>query len=353
MTLVPVDPFYRIVFDDGTCFDYNGDAAAMRAEVAKLSPSDVDGYERFVAASEAIYKTGFEALGDVPFDAWTDMARVLPDLVRLDAWRTVHALAAKHMRDARLRVVLTFESLLVGGNPFSTTSVYCLIAFLERRWGVHFAMGGTGSLVRGLVSLIEGQGGTLRMSTRVTRILAASTRGGRPRASGVRPANGETLAADVVVSNCDSAWTYRHLVEARHRRRWTDRRLDRARYSMSLFVWYFGTSRATTTSRTTRSCSGRAIASSSPTSSIASTSPTTSASACIDRPRPTRRSRPTAAMRSTCCRRCRTSTAAPTGARWRSRIARVSRRISRSGCCPARGNARCQYQLTPWIVRDT
>ncbi len=236
--LRPVAPFYRIRFDDGEHFEYSGDAAAMRAEVARLAPDDVAGYERFLEASEAIYRVGFEELGDVPFDAWTDMARVLPHLVKLEAYRTVHALACKHVRDPRLRVVLTFQSLLVGGNPFSTTSVYCLIAFLERRWGVHFPMGGTGSLVAGLVKLIEGQGGTLRCGARVAQICVT---GGA--ASGVRLADGETLAADVVVSNCDSAWTYRHLLAPEHRKRWTNKRIERARYSMSLFVWYFGTDR--------------------------------------------------------------------------------------------------------------
>ncbi|MES2974293.1 MAG: phytoene desaturase [Pseudomonadota bacterium] len=236
--LRPVAPYYRIRFDDGTVFDYSGDAQAMRAEVAKLAPDDVAGYERFLKASEAIYKVGFEELGHVPFNSWADMARVLPALLKLEGYRTVYSLACKHVKDARLRVVLTFQSLLVGGNPFATTSVYCLIAFLERRWGVHFAMGGTGSLVKGLVGLIEGQGGTVRCNQAVAKITVSEG-----RASGVRLANGHTLAADVVVSNADSATTYKHLVEPQHRRRWTDRRIEKSRYSMSLFVWYFGTKR--------------------------------------------------------------------------------------------------------------
>jgi phytoene desaturase len=236
--LRPVAPYYRIRFDDGAVFDYSGDADAMRAEVARFAPADVAGYERFLKASEAIYKVGFEQLGHVPFSSWTDMARVLPDLLKLEGYRTVYSLASKHVRDARLRVVLTFQSLLVGGNPFATTSVYCLIAFLERRWGVHFAMGGTGSLVNGLVSLIEGQGGSVRCNQSVAQITVD-----RGAASGVRLADGQQLAADVVVSNADSATTYRKLVAPEHRRRWTDRRIEKSRYSMSLFVWYFGTRR--------------------------------------------------------------------------------------------------------------
>lgn len=236
--LRPVSPYYRIRFDDGSVFDYCGDAAAMRAEVARFAPADVAGYERFLQASEAIYKVGFEQLGHVPFDSWADMARVLPALLKLEGYRTVHSLASKHVRDPKLRVVLTFQSLLVGGNPFSTTSVYCLIAFLERRWGVHFAMGGTGSLVMGLVKLIEGQGNQVRCDQAVDKITVSAG-----RATGVRLASGELIAADVVVSNADSASTYRYLVAPEHRRRWTDTRIEKARYSMSLFVWYFGTRR--------------------------------------------------------------------------------------------------------------
>ncbi len=234
--LRPVSPFYRIRFDDGTSFDYSGDPQAMRDEVQRLAPDDLAGYERFLEASEAIYKVGFEELGHVPFDAWTDMARALPQLMRLEGYRTVYSLASKHVRDARLRVVLTFQSLLVGGNPFATTSVYCLIAFLERRWGVHFAMGGTGRLIQGLVGLIEGQGGSVLCNQAVAEITVKDK-----AATGVRLASGETLHADIVVSNADAATTYKNLVAPEHRKRWTDRRIEKARYSMSLFVWYFGT----------------------------------------------------------------------------------------------------------------
>ncbi|MEK8031263.1 phytoene desaturase [Ideonella sp. DXS29W] len=236
--LRPVAPFYRIRFDDGETFDYSGDAAAMRAEVARVAPDDVAGYERFLAASEAIFKVGFEQLAHVPFDRWTDMARALPALLKLEGYRSVYGLAARYVQDERLRTVLTFQSLLVGGNPFDTTSVYCLIAFLERRWGVHFAMGGTGQLVQGLVRLIEGQGGTVRCNAPVHEILVE-----RGTACGVRLDGDVRMAADVVVSNADSAWTYKHLLPGVKRQRWTDHRLDRARYSMSLFVWYFGTRR--------------------------------------------------------------------------------------------------------------
>ena len=233
-----VTPFYRIRFDDGVTFDYTGDAAQMRAEVARLSPDDVDGYERYMKASEETFRIGFEQLGHVSFDDWTTMAKIVPQMVKLKSYLTVYGLVASYVKDERLRTVLSFHPLLVGGNPFSTTSIYCLIAHLERRWGVHFAMGGTGQLVTGLVGLIESQGGSLRCNSEVDHI----TLDGQT-ATGVKLKSGEVIAADIVVSNADSAWTYKHLLPAKARKRWTDSRLQKARYSMSLFVWYFGTKR--------------------------------------------------------------------------------------------------------------
>ena len=238
VTLVPMDPFYRIRFDDGTVFDYSGDPDRMRAEIARFSPGDVAGYERFMAASEAIFRVGFERLGSVPFTHWTSMAKVLPDLAALGSWRSVYGLVAKHVRNEKLRTVLSFHPLLVGGDPFSATSVYALIAFLERRWGVHFAMGGTGAIVQGMARLIRGQGGTIRGNTTVNQITVS-----HGRATGVELAGGERITADIVVSNADTSWTYKHLVAPEHRRRWTDKRIERTRSSMGLFVWYFGTDR--------------------------------------------------------------------------------------------------------------
>jgi len=236
--LRPISPFYRIRFHDGATFDYTGDADAMRAEIAKFRPADVPGYEAFMRASQEIYRVGFEQLGDVPFKSWTDMARLAPQLLRLGSLRSVHGMVAKYISNERLRTVLSFHPLLVGGNPFAASSIYSLICFLERRWGVHFAMGGTGSLVRGLVGLIEGQGGKVRCTAEVTQILVQDR-----AACGVRLSTGEVMHADIVVSNACAAFTYKNLLPARHRRRWTDRKIARGRYSMSLFVWYFGTRR--------------------------------------------------------------------------------------------------------------
>jgi len=236
--LRPLSPFYRIRFDDGAVFEQSGGREAMRAQVARFSGPDVAGYERLMRLSEAIYAVGFERLGDVAFGRVRDMLRVVPDLVRLGSYRTVYGLVSACVKDPRLRIALSFHPLLIGGNPFAVTSIYALIACLERRFGVHFAMGGTGRVVAGLVRLIEGQGGTVRCGEEVEAITVRDR-----AASGVRLASGRELAADVVVSNADASWTYRHLLPGRRRRRWTDRRLERARYSMGLFVWYFGTRR--------------------------------------------------------------------------------------------------------------
>jgi len=236
--LRPVSPFYRIHFHDGEAFEYSGDPEAMEREVARFSPSDVTGYRRFMQVSEATYKAGFEELGHVPFGAIGDMLRIAPQLARLKSHRSVYSIVARYIKNERLRQVFSFHPLLIGGNPFSASSIYCLIAFLERRWGVHFAMGGTGRLVDGLVNLIEGQGGALRCGEEVSEIMVEDG-----RAKGVRLSSGEKITADIVVSNADSAWTYKNLIQRKARRRWSDAKIERARYSMSLFVWYFGTKR--------------------------------------------------------------------------------------------------------------
>jgi phytoene desaturase len=218
--LRPTHPFYRIRFHDGEVFNYSGDRAAMRAEVARFSPADVEGYESYMRESEAIYRVGFEQLGDVPFSSPLDMARIAGDLVRLRGYRSVYGLVSKFLRDERLRTVFSFHPLLIGGSPFRSSAIYCLIAFLEQRWGVHFAMGG------------------VRCGEEVASIVIE---GGVAR--GVEMASGAKIASDIVVSNADSAWTYRHLLAAAARRRWTNRKIERAHYSMGLFVWYFGTRR--------------------------------------------------------------------------------------------------------------
>ena len=236
--LVPLDPFYRIIFDDGSHFDCSGDPARMRAEVARLSPGDVEGYEAFYRASEARYSFGFEVLGNQPFSNFTDMMKALPKLAALRSDRSVWKAACQHVKDERLRILLSFHPLFIGGNPLSVTSVYILISYLEREFGVHFAMGGTGALVQGLTKLIEGHGNRIRTNVTVDEITVTNG-----RATGVRLENGELIPADIVVSNADIGWTYSQLLRNTKRKRWTDRKVDALDYSMGVFVWYFGTNR--------------------------------------------------------------------------------------------------------------
>lgn len=238
VTLRALDPFYEIRFDDGDVFRYAADHDAMRAEVARVSPEDVAGFDRYMRASEAIYKVAFEALVDQPFHELSTLFKSAPDLIRLQGYRTVFSKVSDYFRHPKLRLAFSFHPLLIGGNPMTTTAYYCLIAHLERKYGVHYAVGGTGALVRGLVDLIAGQGGTVRLNADVAQIEVADG-----RARGVRLTDGTQVDADIVVSNADAAWTYRELLSQQPRRRWTDKRLENARYSMSLFVWYFGTNR--------------------------------------------------------------------------------------------------------------
>jgi len=236
--LVELDPFYRIRFPDGDHFDYSGDPQRMRAEIRRISPSDLPGFERFVAEADRCYSLGFDALGAKAFDTVGDLIKASPAIFKMRGWRSLHSMVAGHLKHPKLRIAMSLQSLLIGGNPFSVTCIYSLINSLERRFGVHWAIGGTGALVQGLVSLLQGQGGRIRYNAEVQRI---EVEGGR--ATGVVLASGERLAADLVVSNADSAWTYRHLVAPEHRRHWTEQRITNGRYSMSLFVWYFGTNR--------------------------------------------------------------------------------------------------------------
>jgi len=237
--IVPIDPFYQIRFEDGTVFRYNGDTTAIIEQIRKLNPDDVRGYRAFLKQSERVFGAGMSLI-DKPFTTLMDMVKVLPDLIRLRADRSVAGLTNRHIRDERLRQVFSFHPLLVGGNPFETTSIYTLIHHLEKTWGVWFAMGGTGKLVEAFVRCLEDIGGELRLSTTVDQIMVDERTG---KANGVRLTSGEVLPADAVVSNGDVAFTYKHLIAPKWRKKNTDARINGLDYSMSLMVIYFGTNK--------------------------------------------------------------------------------------------------------------
>ncbi|MTI44835.1 phytoene desaturase [Roseibium hamelinense] len=236
--LVALDPFYAVRFDDGSEFRPSADETRIRAEVSRLSPGDVAGYERYLEESARCFEAGFTGMVDRPIGSLAAMAAVLPDLIRRRADRSVFNLVGRHIKDPRLRVALSFHPLFIGGNPLRTSAMMSLISYLEKQYGVHYAMGGTHALVEGLCNLIDGQGGQVICNAEVARIDED-----KGRASGVTLSDDTTIPASIVVSNADTGWTYKNLLKTQRAKRWTAAKIDRAKHSMSLFVWYFGTNR--------------------------------------------------------------------------------------------------------------
>lgn len=235
---VPCDPFYRIFDHTGKSFDYNNDHEFTLKEIDKWSPEDKQGYEDFLATTKPIFDKGFTELADKPFLKVSDMLKVAPDLIRLQSHKNVYKYVAQFIKNDFLRQCFSFHPLLVGGNPFDTTSIYAMIHYLEREWGVHYALGGTGAIVNAFERLITEQGGNIHLETEVDEILVTNG-----KATGVRLGNGEVIEADTVVSNADVAFTYKNMIKPTYRRKYTDRKIARTKYSMSLFVIYFGTDR--------------------------------------------------------------------------------------------------------------
>lgn len=232
--LQSLDPFYEIRWPDGTVFTASGDTEAMRAEVAKIEPRDVAGFDRFLKDSAKRYWFGFEDLGRRPMHELWELIKVLPTFAWLRADRSVYAHARRRFRSEKLRMAFSFHPLFIGGDPCHVTSMYILVSYLEKRFGVHYAMGGLAGMAQKMANVVEEQGGNLLMNTCVDQIVTD----GR-RAKGVRLSSGLELGADVIVSNADAGHTYQTLTKGTQR--WTPSRWKRTRYSMSLFVWYFGT----------------------------------------------------------------------------------------------------------------
>ncbi len=234
VTLLPVHPFYRLIWNDGTRFDYSNDDAQLNAEIAKLDPADVAGYARFLEYSNGVYEEGYVKLGAVPFLDFTAMLKAAPALARYQAWRSVYSVVSSYVQNDKLRQALSFHSLLVGGNPMKTSSIYALIHRLEKLGGVWFAKGGTNALVSGMVALFERLGGTLLLGEKVATISHA----GR-RVTGVVTASGRTINAELVASNGDLVHSY-GLIEGSDYAAGKVRSLRRKRFSPSLFVVHFG-----------------------------------------------------------------------------------------------------------------
>ncbi len=240
ITFLPVQPFYRIFDHAGRFFEYNTDLPHVLNQIGRWCKADQDGYRRFLAGAETLMQKGFLELGDTPFLHTADMLGVTPDLVRLQAYRSVYGYVSRFIRHPFLRRCFSFHPLLIGGNPLEASAIYAMIHAIERRWGIWYVRGGTGALVQALVRLIEELGGRLHYNAEVTRIPVE-----KGRATGVCLRDGSVHPADHVVSNADVPFTYLHLIDQRQRGlRNSDRRYRHvARYSMSLVVIYFGTDR--------------------------------------------------------------------------------------------------------------
>ncbi len=233
-----LDPFYRIFDHTGRPFDYNDNPDFIADQIQQWNPEDAEGYGRFMASTKAIFQKGFVELADKPFLKISDMLKVAPDLIKLQSHKSVYRYVSKFIKNEFLRRVFSFHPLLIGGNPFDSSSIYAMIHYLEREWGIHYAMGGTGALVDGLVKLIEELNGRIHLNSEVSEIIIKGK-----KAAGIRLADGTIHTADHVISNADVAWTNLNLIPSQHRGlRNSDFRWQKlTRYSMSLVVIYFGT----------------------------------------------------------------------------------------------------------------
>lgn len=230
--LVPVTPFYRLSWPDGTIFDYDNDDTKLERQIRALDPADVAGYQRFLKYAAGVYVEGYEKLGAVPFLDFKSMIKAAPSLARYQAWRSVYSIVSKFVRNEKLREALSFHTLLVGGNPMTTSAIYALIHKLERDGGVWFAMGGTNRLIAGMVTHFKRLGGTIRLGDPVVRIETKDD-----RATTVTTASGWIGTFDAVASNADVVRTY-EMLDHRSAKR-SAAKLRRKRFSPSLFVVHF------------------------------------------------------------------------------------------------------------------
>ncbi len=236
--LVPLTPWYRFQYPDGTHFDYGGSIEDTKAEIARIEPRDVEGYQRLLEHSKRIFDVGFTELSDEPFHRFGTMVKQVPKLMELRSHLTVWQFVSKYLSHPKLQWAFSIQPLLVGGNPFDTTSIYSLIHHVEREWGIHFAMGGTGAIVQALEALMRRHGVKIEMGTTVERVLVESG-----TAQGVVLEGGEERRAEITVSNADAAFLHGEMIPRPARSLASKAKLASAHYSMGLFVLYFGTTR--------------------------------------------------------------------------------------------------------------
>ena len=232
----PLDIWYRFLFEDGTSFNYSGNEISMKNQIEKISKNDVKGYENLVKFTQKIFDKGFSELADVPFDRPFFMMKQLPALFKLKSYKSVYSLVSSHIKNEKLRRMFSMHPLLVGGNPFTTTSIYGLILFLEKKWGIHYSIGGTGNIIKGLEKLMLEENIKVLKGSEVTKI---NLKDGKIR--NVKLKNHEEIETDNVICNADPPAVYEELLNSKKSSfifKWKKERME---YSMGLFVYYFGT----------------------------------------------------------------------------------------------------------------
>ena len=232
----PLDIWYRFLFEDGTSFDYSGNEVSMKNQIEKISKNDVKGYENLLKFTQKIFDKGFSELADVPFDRPFFMMKQLPALINLKSYKSVYSLVSSHIKNEKLRRMFSMHPLLVGGNPFTTTSIYGLILFLEKKWGIHYSMGGTGNIIKGLEKLMLEENIKILKGSEVTKI---NLEDGKIKS--IKLKNQKEIDADNVICNADPPAVYEELLDNKKSNfifKWKKERME---YSMGLFVYYFGT----------------------------------------------------------------------------------------------------------------
>ena len=233
--LVPLDPFYEIRWQDGSRFQVRSSEEEMLAEVTRNFPKDLKGYCKFLEDCEKRYVFGFEGLGRRPMNKIWDLLKEIPGFIRLRADRSVYSHVSTRVKDPKFRMALSFHPLFIGGDPRNVTSMYILVSHLEKAFGVHYVKGGVQALADAMANVVKEQGGQVLLNSNVENITLS-----KQKADGVMLENGLKLNADIVVSNADPGWTYNKLLP-NQKKRWTEKKLKKSRWSMGLFVWYFGT----------------------------------------------------------------------------------------------------------------
>ena len=234
--IVPLDLWYRFVFNDNETFDYNGDDKTMEQQVKKFSSKDYTGYKKLVNFTEKIFDKGFTDLSDRPFNNFIFMLKQIPALLKLKSYKSVYGLVSSYISNEKLRRVFSMHPLLVGGNPFTTTSIYTLILFLEKKWGIHYSMGGTGNVVKALEKLMEEENIKIIKNAEVTEILTENK-----DVKAIKINNSEIINCDYIICNSDPPNVYKNLIKSKDNYNFLfKKKMKRMDYSMGLFVYYFG-----------------------------------------------------------------------------------------------------------------